>query len=390
MKTSSTMKTNGKTEATISLSDFVRIRNSIVPPLTSDDGRKEFDATLKETSILKTRQWPDSIEMAKKNKLDSRKKVFFEKEYEKRRIEEEERKFQEAQKKMVIERANKLLFEAQDPVKSFHSKLLLSDVHKERDYQKEIRQRQKEIGNQIEQKHREMEVQNMREHDLKEKMKFEEEKRKKELQMNIINQQFMDFKIKKVKEYQEYIIEGEIVKLSAKKGLEEERKKEEERRSKAVEQQNQFKLSNLELLKMKEEIKQKEREEEKKIEEYAIKKTQISDLRRRKELEKIKEKQDQRQVLIDKQIEYLKNVKNRENDILDKQVKEAEEKKKRELEEKLKHKSEMKKQIDENRDLQIKRKKEVKDIEKKEDKDFIEQWKDKMKQLVNLILSNFY
>ena len=38
--------------------------------------------------------------------------------------------------------------------------------------------------------------------------------------MNIINHQFNDFKIKKVKEYQDRVIEGEIIKINAKKALE--------------------------------------------------------------------------------------------------------------------------------------------------------------------------
>jgi hypothetical protein len=181
MKTSSsTAKNNSKSEGTISLSDFMRIRNSIVPPLTKDDGRKEFDNTLKETCQQKTKDWPDSIEMAKKNNIESRRKVFFEKESEKRKIDEEERKFQDMQKKIIMEKANRTLFDAQDPVKSFNSKLLLTDVHKERDYQKEIKERQKEIENQIEQRQRDMDEQKIRDNDLKEKRKKEEEKKKKD------------------------------------------------------------------------------------------------------------------------------------------------------------------------------------------------------------------
>ena len=80
MLTSSRQPKNKKdTTSTISLSDFMRIRNTIVPPINDEDERKAFDSTLKAVSLQKTRNWPDSIEMAKKNKLESRKKVFFEK-----------------------------------------------------------------------------------------------------------------------------------------------------------------------------------------------------------------------------------------------------------------------------------------------------------------------
>jgi hypothetical protein len=39
--------------------------------------------------------------------------------------------------------------------------------------------------------------------------------------------------------------------------------------------------------------------------------------------------------------------------------------------------------MDENRDLQVKRKTEAKEQNKKDEKEFVEYWKEKMKQLVN-------
>jgi hypothetical protein len=371
--------------ATISLSDFMRIRNTIIPPSNEEDERKGTDSVLKATSQQRMRNWPDSIEMAKKNQLESRKKVFFEKEIEKRKIDDEEKRYQEMQKKLVIEKANKLMFDAQDPVKSFHSKLLMADVLKEREYQKEIIERKKEIEVTREIKWREMEQDKQREFDMKELMKAQDEKMKKQQQMNIINQQFTDFKIKKVKEYQDRVVEGEIIKQSARQAVEQEKHKEEDRKLKAIEQQSQFKLANAELEKLKDVKRQKEKLEEKKIEEFALKKQQMTDMRKRKEQEKIKEKQDLRQKLIEKQIEYLKNLKSREDEILDKQVKEAEEKKHKELLEKQRRITELKAQIEEDREHQFKRKKDIKEQGKKEDKEFVDLWKERMKLLVYLI-----
>jgi hypothetical protein len=385
MLTSSSNLSNKGNSSTISLSNFQRIVNTIVPSSREEDNRKHHDMNLKSTSQQKMRKWPDSIEMAKKNQLEVRKKVFFENEMEKRKIDEEERKFQEMQKKIIVERANKLLFEAQDPVKSFHSKLLVADVLKEREYQKDISERKKEIEREKEARWLEIEKEQMKEYDLRENMKKMEDKHKKEIQIETINSQFTDYKIKRVREYQDKVVEGELIKLAAKKALKEEKEKEEEKKSKAIEQQNQFKKANQELEELKLMKKQKEKEEEKKIEEFAIKKQQMADLRKRKEIEKFNEKQHTRQKLIDKQIEYLKSIKNREDEILNKQVKESEEKKARELEEKKRRFNELKKQIDDHRDFQKKRKKEIQEQEKKEDKEFVELWKEKMKQLVKLI-----
>lgn len=209
--------------STLSLSDFNRIKSTIIPQISEDDNRKKFDNTLKSISHTKMRQWPDSIEMTKKNKLESRKKVFFEKEMEKRKIDEEEQKFQNMQKKITVERANKLLFDAQDPVKSFQSKLLFCDVLKEREFQHEIKQRKREIDDRIEKRWMDVQEHQLRDYDIKEIEKIEEENQKKHEQINCINQQFTDLKIKKVKEYQDRVIEGEIIKMKAKQAIEEDK-----------------------------------------------------------------------------------------------------------------------------------------------------------------------
>ena len=225
MKTYSGKRTNEKNNqySVLNLEDFLRIRNTIVPPEKEEEERKRLDQTLKAISQNKMKQWQDYIEMAKKNKLESRKRVFFEKEMEKRKIDEEEKKFQEMQKKIVIERANKLLFEAQDPVKSFNSKMLLSDVLKERVYQKEIKIRKEEMENQIENKWVELEKEIVKENELKDIKKNDAQIQKKKDQMKFINQQFHDYKIKKIKDYQDSVIEGEMIKLASKQAVEEDK-----------------------------------------------------------------------------------------------------------------------------------------------------------------------
>ena len=57
----------------------------------------------------------------------------------------------------------------------------------------------------------------------KDRLKKEAEEQKKKDQMGFINAQFHDYKIKRIKEYQDNEIEGEMVKLASKQGLEEDR-----------------------------------------------------------------------------------------------------------------------------------------------------------------------
>jgi len=69
-----------KHTATISLGDFIRIRNTNIPSISEAEEKKKKDTVLKELSNQKAKQWPDSLEMAKKNKMEQRKKNFIEKE----------------------------------------------------------------------------------------------------------------------------------------------------------------------------------------------------------------------------------------------------------------------------------------------------------------------
>jgi len=142
-----------------------------------------------------------------------------------------------------------------------------------------------------------------------------------------------------------------------------------------------FKKSNQDLEVLKKLQKEKDIAEEKKIEEFSLKKDQMFNLRRKKEEEKAKEKQRQRQILIDKQVEYLKNLKNNEDQRIENQVKEANDKFNKAQEEKKQRIDKLMKQIEENIDSQQKRRKMISDQEKRNEKGFVELWKDKMNHL---------
>ena len=93
-----------------------------------------------------------------------------------------------------------------------------------------------------------------------------------------------------------------------------------------MEQKESFRKANLDLQAQAVEIQKKEREDEKKIEEYGHKKAALDQLKKDREEQKFREKQETRQRLIERQAEVLRNMQNREDEILNKQVGEAEEK----------------------------------------------------------------
>ena len=98
--------------AMITLSDFMRIQNEIIPSNSEIESRRERDRTLKQMSQTKASNWPDSIEMKKKKQFESHRTKFLEEELLRRKIDEEERRYQAIQNNLVVERAKKMLFDS--------------------------------------------------------------------------------------------------------------------------------------------------------------------------------------------------------------------------------------------------------------------------------------
>ena len=241
----------------IALSDFIRIQNSICPIKTEAQERQEYEERLSMLSKKKAKNWNDSLEQNKRKEYEMEKRRFLNDEERRRKIDEQEQKYFEARENMVVQRAKEQLFYEQDAVKSFNSKLLLCDMLKERDFQKEIKDRKKEINNIIEKQFFDMNKKNMEELEKKEneRKKIEEEKRIK--RMNMINEQVRDTKLKIIKDYEEKLIEGKIMKMNMEKALQEEIREKELREKKLKDQLQFYMEENMKLVKEKEKIKMK-------------------------------------------------------------------------------------------------------------------------------------
>jgi hypothetical protein len=208
----------------ITLSDFMRIQNEINPVNSEYENRKALNNKLKQLSQTKSKNWMDSIEMRKKNQFELQKKRFLEDEERRRIIDLEEKKYADAKNNIIIQRAQKMLFDEQDPVKTFNMKLMYCDMLKERDYQNEIKNRKKEMNDIIEKQFFEMDKKKMEDFDKKEAEKAKIEEEKKKVRMKIIHDQLKQSKMKIIQDYQEKLVEGELIKFSMKRALEAEKK----------------------------------------------------------------------------------------------------------------------------------------------------------------------
>lgn len=185
------------------------------------------------------------------------------------------------QNDIIIQKARRQLFEEQDAVKSFNSKLLFVDTLKERDYQKEIFNRKKQLNDMINQRFYENQKKKLDEYDKKMEMKklLEEEKRKE--RMKIMKEQLQESKIKIIQDYQERLVEGRLMKLNMEKAVEEDKRMAELKEKQKKQIQKEYFEANERLKQEREAQKEKELAEEKKIELFAFKKQQRDDLRKK-------------------------------------------------------------------------------------------------------------
>ena len=378
---------NLKHPAYITLTDFMRIQNEINPINAEYENRKAHEKKLKKLSIAKSKNWKDSLEMKKKNEFEMAKKRFLEDEKRRRQLDEEEKKYQNMQNDIIIQKARKQLFEEQDAVKSFNSKLLFCDTLKERDYQKEIFNRKKQINDIINKRFLENEKKRMDELDKKLEMKLilEDEKRKE--RMKIMKEQLQESKIKIIQDYQERLVEGRLMKINMEKALEEEKKLAELKEKRKKEAQKEYFEANERLRKERKAQEEKELAEEKKIELFALKKQRRDDLRKKVEDQKIKDKLAMHQKLIDVQLNNLIKIQKEKEEAFNRSIEansKAKEEKGEELEKlNLEKRNKFLQEIKEHMINSKKEKEEKKLKEKQEDLNYIEEFKKKLAFLEN-------
>lgn len=376
-------KPDARNAATITMSEFMRIKNSINIPTTEDaDAKKLERKTMHEIAQASVKNWPNTLENLRKKKEDDRLKKLRDEEIRRREIDLKETAYQDQMRKSAIERANEMLYQQLDQVKAFNSKMMLADVLEERNAQLQMNKRKKEILKGIDEEYVEMEKAQMAEYDERERQKAEELKMKKHHNANVIKEQRQQFHAKKQRQIQESMVEGELIKRQVREDLDKEYQKELERKQKAVEAQKEFVEINEKVKKEKELKRQKDLEEEQKIAKYAEEKERMSALMKQREEERFNAKQEMRKKMIDKQYEVLSNIRNTEEQRLERQVAEAEEKEKQKFEEKERKMKEARDNIEKSRLMQKAKREAEQEKERREAEYYTTMWKTRMKELV--------
>lgn len=126
-------------------------------------------------------------------------------------------------RRQQIEKANRQLYDSQDMVKALKSKMLLSDVMKEQEYQRDLKARKEQVQKHIEKNWEDLEKQKMEEYDQKMREKLEREYNKKMENAKDISNQLEEFKVNFIKTLKEEMLEGELIKRQTEEDLEREK-----------------------------------------------------------------------------------------------------------------------------------------------------------------------
>lgn len=322
---------------------------------------------LHEKSQARAKTWSNTLEGSRRKKAQEKRQKLELEELERQKVDAEEAKIQLDQRRATIDRANKLLYDESDRMKSFHSKMMLCDVLAEREAQVNLKEELKKLEQIREDRFLEMEKQNYRkmlEREMKERETKEELSK---IAAVAQKEQLAEYKEKRFQEVEDLMLEGELLRRKALEDLESERQAEAKRRDMAVKAQKETQKANVYLKQIKAEDMLRQQKEEEKIQEYAIRKEKMLQLRKMKEEENFQQKQAQRNAMIDAQSKRLAEMQSNEDARVEGQVKAKEEDDERKRLDKMDMMRRWEEDVHKSRSAQIERKRNTREREKHED-----------------------
>jgi len=319
-------------------------------------------------------KWTNTLEGSRKKKQEEKKKAGDVLELERQKVDAKEAAIQMEKRRSAIERANKILYDDSDRMKTFHSKMMLCDVIAEREAQVELKEELTKLEQIREERYLDMEkanYRNMLERELREKDTLGKNAT---LAADMQKQQLHEATNKKLRGIEDDILEGEMLRAKASEDLKAERLAEKKRRGQAVQALVETQKANAYLKQIRAEDELREQREEEKIREYAARKEHMLELRRKREDEIFAAKQAQKQKMIDKQCAALAAQKSNEEQRLERQALEKEMKDEMARLKKEERQRQWMEDIDNSRRMQVERKRSQMDREKAEEHELSVFW----------------
>lgn len=299
----------------------IRVRSHLGPPAPS--AKQKDRVRLHELSNSRKAQWPNTIEALRERKDRMRAEKSEVEEKLRVEIDKEEEALQAEKRRLTIERANKMLYDSTDRVKSLHSKLMLADVMEERERQIEVKQRLRLREVEAEERWYQKQQDAIRRMDAEEDLRDEEEMSKRATVGRVRSEQISHQMSEQEQKIAELRREGEMMKEMALADAEAEQRQRLEEMDRERRARAEVVEANNYLLKKRAEDQELQEAEEARMLDYAASKERDLLERRDREEKRFRERQAWRQQLIDQQIAKLTDLNAASNSRLEKQAHEV-------------------------------------------------------------------
>ena len=336
---------------------------------------------LKLASQEKTKNWSNTVTVKQREQQKQRYLQFEKEELAQRALEKEEDELQRVKNQRIIKAANEKLFQENDKVKAFRSKLLEADVVEERKRQIGFRQYIRELEQEREKDILAQEKELTEKQDARERREAEERRRQLEEHLGVLKHQVDEYHEKQRIWDENERLEGQIIAQAARleahqENLEKLREKEKKR---AFAQE--MIRGNEEIARQKEELARMEAEQDKLIEQYFANRERVLAERKAEEERRRHEKQIARTKVSEDRALELTKIQTRQADDLDRQIAEYQAKVERlEAEHEAKYRArieQLQKSIQQQVAYKLRLKKEQAEEQRRENVEFQQFWNDK-------------
>jgi hypothetical protein len=363
------------TFAVVSRSQLSHIKSKVGPASDIEQLREEERLRLREKSLARASKWDNTLDGQRAKKQKEKEEKQRKEEAERALIDREEAVYQAEQRKQSIERANKLLYQEDDRVKNFNSKILLSEVLRERNQQVNTTVKKKEYEQMADEQWR----------------AYQEEQSKKQQEHRIRlledeRQRAIDIRNEQKKQMQELVdqrrtmisqqqLERELIDRRTKEEQEREQTKLMEKRKKDIEYAKDHLVHHEKIKERGEKDKHKENETERTAQEFVSARDQRMSEHKRREKQRFEEQLAVKQKLIDRQAKMIRDTRSEEEERLRKQQDEIQERARLAEEKARNRKQILMEQVKDSRTRQLKSKDTITRRELDEKEQFNEQWK---------------
>ncbi|OWZ17121.1 hypothetical protein PHMEG_0008974 [Phytophthora megakarya] len=357
---------------TLCADQLERMRASVSPPVQSDREARRQAIRLK--SEQRTATWPNTLEAMRKKKDRWKKDKEERLEEERKKIDEEEMRLQREAQTKQIERANRLLYEQTDRMKTLRSKQLLADVFHHRTLQLEEKQMLKEQDDLTNYMYDRQVLDKVIE-DEKEEQRLRKIKLEENARLAIIQkEQLEEYKQRYINELREEKMDGERMKQQAEQEYLKEMEKDRQRKMRLKQASEDTQLANQRLRAHREMQKEKERLEDLKREEEAHKK-QLRDIKRMDlQRQKQEDAQTRKQRMIDLATKNLVKLEQKNEERLQNQSNEVRAKEDKEIKDRAERRAIEKEGIARSRRYQLDCKQREKEREARDALESVMQW----------------